>query len=401
MSFVMSDEHRRRNAFAERVGTLKPEGAYQGVARAQALEAEGRDIIHLEIGEPDFATPPAIVAAGVEAIQAGRTRYNAPPGVGPLREALAADASARRKTAVRPSQVVVAPGAKPHLFLSTLAVVHPGDEVIYPDPGFPTYEAMITVAGGVPVPVPLTEKNGFSFDLDAFDRAVNDRTSLIIINSPSNPTGGVIPKADLKEIADAAIRHDCWVLSDEIYSRVVYDGIDAPSILAIDGMAERTIVIDGFSKTFSMTGWRLGYAIMPEDLAEKVTLLLVHAVGCTAHFTQYAGVEAITGSQDCVCEMVQQYKVRRDVLVDGLNAIDGVTCLRPQGAFYVFPNISATGRSSEELAELLLEEAGVALLPGTAFGRHGEGYLRLCYANALPNITNAVEQMTDVLKRLI
>ncbi len=364
------------------------------------MEAEGRDIIHLEIGEPDFATPRSIARAGIEAIEAGKTRYNATPGISPLREVLAADATRRREVDVAPSQIVVGPGAKPILFLPTLALVQPGDEVIYPDPGFPTYEAMIEVAGGVPVAVPLAEDKAFSFNLDVFDQAVNERTRMIVINSPSNPTGGIIPVADLQHIADAAKRHDCWVMSDEVYARIVYDGAEVPSILAVDGMAERTIVVDGFSKTYAMTGWRLGYGIMPETLAQKVSLLLVHAVGCTAHFTQFAGLEAIAGKQEAVDNMVAQYKVRRDALVDGLNAIDGVTCLRPQGAFYVFPNITAFGRRSEELADLLLEEASVAALPGTAFGRHGEGYLRLCYANTLECIQEAVRRIGDTLRRL-
>jgi aspartate/methionine/tyrosine aminotransferase len=388
-----------KGRFAERVQQLEPEGAYQVLARAQALEAEGRSIIHLEIGEPDFATPPAIAHAGIGAIQAGHTRYNPTPGIGPLREALAADASRRRGVNVKPSQVVVAPGAKPILFFPTLAIIEPGDEVIYPDPGFPTYEAMINVAGGVPVAVPLSEEKEFSFDLEAFDRAVSGRTRMIVLNSPSNPTGGIIPADDLQHIAHAAKRHNCWVLSDEIYSQMVYDAADVPSILSIEGMDERTVVLDGFSKTYSMTGWRLGYGIMPEALAQTLSLLLVHAVGCTAHFTQFAGLEALTGDQEVIREMVAQYKERRDALVNGLNAIDGVTCLRPQGAFYVFPNITAFGRTSAELASLLLEEAGVAALAGSAFGQHGEGYLRLCYANTLQNIQEAVERIGETLKR--
>jgi aspartate/methionine/tyrosine aminotransferase len=382
---------------AQRVQQLQPEGAYQVMARAQELEAAGHDIVHLEIGEPDFATDPRICTAGIEAITAGRTRYNPPSGIGPLRAAIAEDVSRRRGITVQPEQVVVGPGGKPALFFPTLALVEPGDEVIYPDPGFPTYRAMTEVAGGVPVPVPLVEENDFSFDLDAFDRLISDRTRLIVLNSPSNPTGGVMPQADLEHIAAAAQRHDCWVISDEIYARMAYDGIRVPSITTIDGMLERTILADGFSKTYAMTGWRLGYGIMPEPLAEKIHLMLVHSVGCTAHFTQFAGIEALTGPQDVVDMMVAEYQARRDALVAGLNAIPGVSCRTPQGAFYVFPNVRSFRRPAAELADLLLDEAGVALLPGTAFGQYGEGYLRLCYANSLENIQRAVARMGHAL----
>ena len=386
--------------FAERVTHLKGEGAYQVLAKAQALEREGREIIHLEIGEPDFKTAPHISMAGIKAIAEGRTRYNPPRGILELREAIAADAGRRRGLTFTPAQVVISPGAKPNLFFPTLALVEPGDEVLYPDPGFPTYEAMIRVAGGVPVPVPLREENDFSFDLEAFDRLISGRTRLIILNSPGNPTGGVMPRSDLEHIAEAALRHDCWVLSDEIYARLAYDGLEVPSIAALPGMAERTVIVDGFSKTYAMTGWRLGYGIMPEELAGRIELLLTHSVGCSAHFTQYAGLEAVLSRQDWVDEMVAEYQRRRDRLVAGLNAIPGVTCKMPQGAFYAFPNIKAFGRSSSELAALLLEEAGVALLPGTAFGQYGEGYLRLAYANSLENIERALERIGEVLSRL-
>ena len=272
-----------------------------------------------------------------------------------------------------------------------------GDEVIYPDPGFPTYAAMIGVAGGVPVPVPLREENGFSFDLEAFDRLVNDRTRLIILNSPANPTGGVMPLADLEHIAAAALRHDCLGLSDEIYARLVYDGLQAPSIAALPGMAERTIIVDGFSKTYAMTGWRLGYGIMPEALAERVGLLLTHSVGCTATFTQMAGIEALTADQAQVDAVVAEYQRRRDRMVAGLNAIPGVRCQVPEGAFYAFPNVTAIGLPVGELARRLLDEAGVAVLAGTDFGRNGEGYLRLCYATDPDSIDQALERMHDWL----
>jgi aspartate aminotransferase len=385
-------------SFAARTDTLKLEGAYEVLARAQALESEGHSLIHLEIGEPDFPTPANICLAGVEAIASGRTRYNPPAGLPSLREVIAASAGDRRGIRVRASQVVVSPGAKPNLFFPTLALVEPGDEVIYPDPGFPTYRAMIEVAGGTPVPVPLEEESGFSFDLDRFDHAVSDRTRLIILNSPSNPTGGVLPRPDLEHIAAAAQKHDAWVLSDEIYAQIVFDGLSVPSIAAIDGMLDRTIVLDGFSKTYAMTGWRIGYALMPEALAARVSLLLNHSVGCTAHFTQLAGIEALTGPQEAVAGMVAKYQARRDLLVAGLNDLPGVHCLRPQGAFYAFPNIRETGLGSREFAEAMLQ-GGVALLPGTAFGQFGEGYVRLSYANSQENLRRALERMQAILRR--
>lgn len=384
---------------ASAVDSLEPEGAYKVLARAQALERTGRDVIHLEIGEPDFGTDPRVAGAGIDAIKAGRTRYNPTPGITPLREAIAEQASQRLGIGVQPEHVVVGPGAKPLLFFPTLAIVGPGDEVVYPNPGFPTYEAMIKVAGGVPVPIPLSESNGFSFDLDAFRDRVTERTRLIVINSPGNPTGGVMPVSDLQQVAEVAKRFNCWVLSDEIYSRMCYDGACAPSIASLEGMQERTIVLDGFSKTFAMTGWRLGYGIMPPRLAEKVSLLLVHAVGCTAEFTQYAGLEALLGPQDHPRQMLDEYRLRRDALVAGLNGIPGIRCQKPAGAFYVFPNIQSLGRSSSDLADQLLDEAGVALLPGTAFGSLGEGFLRLCYANSLANIEQAVARIREVLSR--
>jgi aspartate aminotransferase len=383
--------------FANRTTHLKPEGAYQVLARANQLEAAGKEIIHLEIGQPDYPTFENISQAGIDAIRDGKTRYTPPAGMPSLREALAQDAGRRRGIKVHPDEVVVSPGGKPNLFFPTLALVEPGDEVIYPNPGFPTYEAMIKVAGGVPVAVPLLEQNQFSFDLDVFDRLINENTKLIILNSPSNPTGGVIPPADLEHIASQAKRYGCWVMSDELYTRIVYDGIEALSIASLPGMKERTIIVDGFSKTYSMTGWRLGFGIMPKELADRVDLLLTHSIGSTAHFTQFAGLEAITGSQDMVEVMVTEYQRRRDAIVEGLNAIPGFTCQKPQGAFYVFPNITGTGMSSTELANLILEKAGVALLPGNSFGEYGEGYLRLSYANSIENIQKGLERIKAIL----
>jgi aspartate/methionine/tyrosine aminotransferase len=301
---------------------------------------------------------------------------------------------------IRSEQVVVAPGAKPALFFPILALVQPGDEVIYPDPGFPTYLASIQVAGGAPVPVQLCEEEDFSFDLKAFDAALSQRTRLIILNSPGNPTGGVMPFHALEHIAAVARERDLWVLTDEIYGRLIFDGRTAPSIAALPGMAERTIICDGFSKTYAMTGWRLGYGIMPASLAERMDLLLTHSVGCTASFTQVAGIAALTGPQDDVEAATAEYQRRRDVLVDGLNAIPGFRCRRPQGAFYAFPNIQALGKRSDWLADYLLESAGVAVLAGTAFGPGGEGYLRLCFANSVENLRRAVLQIAEAIAKL-
>ncbi len=376
--------------FAQRVQNLSAEGAYHMMARAQALEASGRQIIHLEIGQPDFPTFANIAQAGMTAIENGLTRYTPSAGIKPLREAIAQDAGRRRGMTIRPEQVVVAPGAKPALFFPILALVHPGDEVIYPDPGFPTYAASIGVAGGIPVPVPLSEADAFSFDLQAFDAALSDRTRLIIINSPGNPTGGVMPLHALEHIAEKALQRNIWVLSDEIYSRLVFDDLTVPSIAALPEMAGRTIICDGFSKTYAMTGWRLGYGIMPEPLAERMELLLTHSIGCTASFTQAAGLAALSGPQDAVTAAAVEYQHRRDVLVEGLNSIPGISCRSPQGAFYAFPNITALGKTSDWWADYLLESAGVAVLPGTAFGPGGEGYLRFCFANSIANLQQAL-----------
>jgi aspartate/methionine/tyrosine aminotransferase len=388
--------------FSQRVNELKAESAYQVLARAKALEMQGHHIIHLEIGEPDFETPVNIRKAAIAAIEDGRTKYTSPVGINELREAIAEYASQRRgNMSINPSQIVVGPGAKPALFFPTLALVDPGDEVIYPDPGFPTYAAMIEVAGGIPVPVPLSEESGFSFDLDAFDRLVNDKTKLILINTPgSNPTGGIIPLGDLEHIATAAQHYNCWVLSDEIYERIIYDGIKVHSIASLPGMADRTVIADGFSKSHAMTGWRLGYGIMPQALAERVELLQTHSVGSTAEFTQYAGIEALKGPQSDTESMVAAYKKRRDGMVAGLNKIPGIHCLKPKAAFYAFPNIKAFEKTSAELANILLEQAHVALLPGSAFGRHGEGYLRLAYANSLENIEFALQRIAEALSNL-
>lgn len=383
--------------YAKRTHHLVSEGAYKVLAKAQELEAQGRNIIHLEIGQPDFETFTNVSQAGITAIQDGFTRYTPPAGMKSLREVIAKDAGKRRGMEFTPDQVVISPGAKPNLFFPTMALVEEGDEVIYPNPGFPTYEAMIRIAGGIPVPVPLLENNQFSFDLNAFDELISNRTKLIILNSPSNPTGGIIPKEDLEQIAKAAVTHNCWVLSDEIYTRIVYDNEVAHSFAALPEMAERTIIMDGFSKTYAMTGWRLGYGIMPRGLAEKVGLLLTHSVGSTAQFTQIAGIEALTGPQDQVEMVVSEYRKRRDLIVSRLNQLPGVTCQNPQGAFYVFPNIKELGKNSQETADWILEESDVALLPGSAFGKFGEGYLRLSYANSIENIQKAMDRLGELL----
>lgn len=384
-------------SYASRLDNLMPEGAYAVMARAHALEAQGRQIIHLEIGQPDFETFPHIVEEGVRALRGGFTRYNPPLGIPELRQVVATYAGDQRGIDIKPSQVAIGPGAKPGLFFPTLALVEPGDEVLYPNPGFPTYPAMIEVAGGIPVPVPLREENNFSFDLSAFNDLVSDKTRLIILNSPANPTGGVIPLSDLEHIAQVALERKIWVISDEIYARLVYDGKNVPSIASIPGMADRTVIVDGFSKTYAMTGWRLGFAIMPVFLAQKVELLITHSIGCTATFTQRAGLHALEASQELVNRMVAEYQQRRDRIVAGLNKIAGVYCRVPQGSFYVFPNVKSFNTPSDQLASRLLEEAGVAVLPGTDFGDNGEGYLRLCYAISNENIERALENMSAVL----
>ncbi len=387
--------------FTDRVTHLEAEGAYAVLARALEMERAGREILHLELGQPDFCTPEHVARAGMDAIAEGLTRYTPPAGLMKFRELIAADAGARRGVTITPDMVVVGPGSKPGLFFPTLALVAPGDEVIYPDPGFPTYHAMIRVAGGVPIPVTLREENQFSFDLDVFDSKISDKTKLIILNSPSNPTGGVIPLDDLKHIAAQAQKYNAWILADEIYSRLVYDGMEsAPSIASIDGMLERTIIADGFSKAYAMTGWRLGYMVAPSALAERLELLVTHSTGSTAMFTQYAGMEAITGPQDFVREMVAEYQRRRDRLVDLVNAIPRVHAQKPQGAFYVFPNVKAFGLSSKEIQARLLDEEGVAVLAGTDFGPAGDGYIRLCYATSMEVIERAMEKIHRFFERL-
>lgn len=382
---------------ARRMSRLGTETAFEVLARARALEAQGRSVVHLEIGEPDFDTPPNIVEAGCRALQRGETHYGPAQGQPALRQAVASELSRNRGVEVDPEEVLICPGGKPVMFYMLLALAEPGMEVIHPDPGFPIYESMIDFTGATAVSLPLLEERDFGFDADALEALITDRTGLLVLNSPSNPTGGLLPRELLREIARIAVARDLWVLSDEIYSRIIYEGRHE-SVLSFPGMKERTVVLDGFSKTYAMTGWRLGYAVGPRDLVQEMTRLQVNSASCTASFTQSAGVEALCGPQDAVEGFVKTFRERRDRIVEGLNGLPGVSCRRPKGAFYVFPNIRDTGRTSQELAELLLQEAGVAVLPGTAFGVHGESYLRLSYANSLENIEEALERMRRVLE---
>jgi len=385
--------------FTQRVSHMEPEGAYAVLAKAQALEAKGREIIHFEIGEPDFDTYPNVALAGIQAISTGKTRYNPPCGIPALRKVLADDAGQRRGVRFTPEQVVIGPGTKPFMILPMLAILEPGDEVIYPDPGFPSYGAAISIAGAIPITVPLLEKHNFDLDPEVLDTLISPKTRMIVLNSPANPTGSVLSAETMAHLADVAIKNDLWIIADEIYSRFVYDG-DAPSIISLPGMSERTIIADGFSKAYAMTGWRLGYGLMPEGLADRVGLLLTHSVGCTATFTQYAGLEAMQNPQDSVDAVRAEFQRRRDAIVQRLNDIPGVECRMPQGAFYVFPNVQSFKKPSAELAEYLLDEAGIAVLPGTDFGKCGEGYLRLSYTNALENIHKGLDRMKDALARL-
>jgi aspartate aminotransferase len=388
---------------AGRMGRLGTETAFSVLAKAKALEAEGRKIIHLEIGEPDFDTPAHVVEAGCRALRDGHTSYTPTAGIPELREAIAADVARSRGIEVGPEQVVVTPGGKPIMFFAILALVDEGDEVLLPNPAFPIYESMVNFVGGRPVFLPLRQAMGFRFDLDEFEANLSERTRLVILNSPANPTGGVLTAEDMAGLADILRdRPNVYVLSDEIYSRLLYTG-EFASITSEEGLGPegRTIILDGFSKTYAMTGWRLGYGVMPELLAEEVAKLQVNSNSCTSAATQYAGLAALRGPQDAVEEMLAEFTARRDLIVDGLNDLPGVDCITPQGAFYAFPRITETGHPADELANLLLDEAGVACLSGTAFGHHGEGHLRLSYANSRDNIGLALVRIGEVLSRMV
>ena len=379
---------------AERMARLGTESAFEVLNRARALERQGKDIIHLEIGEPDFATPANIVNAGVEALRAGWTHYGPPAGYPEFRQAIAEEVSQTRGVRVAPEEVVVVPGGKPIIFFSILALIDAGDEVIYPNPGFPIYESMIRYAGGRPVPIRLREEKDFSFDVDEFSRLITDRTRMVILNSPQNPTGGVLSKSDVEQIAAAIGDRNIFVLSDEIYSRLIFEG-QHHSIVSEPGFKDRTILLDGFSKAYAMTGWRLGYGVMRADLAAQVALLMTNSNSCTASFSQMAGVEALRGDQSSVERMRDKFRQRRDMFVAGLNRIKGFSCRMPKGAFYAFPNITGTKRKSKELADALLDEAGVACLSGASFGEYGEGYLRFSVANSTENLARALERIEE------
>jgi len=385
--------------FADRLSRLGTETAFEVLARAKALEAQGKEIIHMEIGEPDFDTPGYIKQAAKDALDQGFTHYTPASGLMPVRQTIADYIAETRGIPVKGDNVVVVPGGKPIMFYVIMALVNPGDEVIYPNPGFPIYESMINFMEGVPVPLPLREEREFSFDVNEFKGLVTPKTKLIIINSPGNPCGGVMTKADVEAVAEMALKYDCWVLSDEIYSRMIYDG-EHFSITQLPGMQERTIILDGFSKTYAMTGWRAGYGVMNTEIAGWVTKLMVNSNSCTAAFTQMAGMAAIKGDQTESVKMVEEFRRRRDVIVAGLNNIPGIRCVMPHGAFYVFPNVKGLGMSTKEIADKLLYEAGVATLSGTAFGKYGEGYLRFSYATSMENIHKALARIRDVVSKI-
>jgi len=383
---------------AERMSRLGTETAFEVLNKARALERQGKEIVHLEIGEPDFDTPKNVVEAAVSALHNGWTHYGPSAGLPDLRQAIADEVSRTRGVSVSSDEVVVVPGGKPIIFFSLLALADEGDEVIYPNPGFPIYESMINYLGAKAVPLRLHEEKDFSLDVDELTALISDRTKLIILNSPQNPTGGVLSRQDIRDIADAIGDRNIMVLSDEIYSRLIFEG-EHYSIMSVSGFKDRTILLDGFSKTYAMTGWRMGYGVMRPDLAAHITRLMTNSNSCTASFTQIAGIEAIRGDQSSVEHMRSEFQRRRDAFVSGLNKIKGFSCRMPKGAFYVFPNITQTGWKSKKLADALLEESGVACLSGTAFGEYGEGYLRFSVANSLENLNKALERIDQWTKR--
>jgi aspartate aminotransferase len=383
---------------AQRMSRLGTETAFEVLNKARALERQGKKIIHLEIGEPDFDTPSNVVEAAVTALHKGWTHYGPSAGLPELRQAIADEVSATRKVKVSPDEVVVVPGGKPIIFFSILALADVGDEIIYPNPGFPIYESMIRYAGATAVPIQLHEDKDFGLDVDELASLINDKTRMIILNSPQNPTGGVLSKKDIADIAEAIGDRNIPILSDEIYSRLIFEG-EHHSIMTVPGFKERTILLDGFSKTYAMTGWRMGYGVMRPDLAAHITRLMTNSNSCTASFTQIAGIEAIKGDQSSVDHMRDEFQRRRDVFVAGLNKIKGFSCRLPRGAFYVFPNITKTGWPSKKLADAMLDDAGVACLSGTAFGDFGEGYLRFSVANSLENLNDALARIDAWTKK--
>lgn len=383
---------------AKRMSRLGTETAFEVLVRAKALERQGRDIVHLEIGEPDFDTPSNIINAAVDALQHGWTHYGPSAGLPDLRETIAQYVSDTRKVKATADEVVVVPGGKPIIFYTILALCEPGDEVIYPNPGFPIYESMINFVGATPVPIQLREDLEFRLDVNELKSLISNKTKLIIINSPQNPTGGVLGQRDVKDIADAIGDRDIMVLSDEIYSRLLFEG-DHHSIMSLPDWKERTILLDGFSKTYAMTGWRMGYGVMRADLAQHISRLMTNSNSCTASFSQRAGIEAIKGDQSSVDKMNKEFMRRRDAFHERINQIKGFSCLKPKGAFYMFPNIQKTGWPSKKLADALLDEAGVAALSGTAFGAFGEGYLRFSIANSMDNINKALDRVDAWVKK--
>ena len=382
---------------ADSITRLGTESAFSVLARARELERQGRSIVHLEIGEPDFDTPPHVVEAGAQAIRDGHTHYCPSAGLVELREAAARDLGARRGgIPVDPANVLVANGAKPFLFFTVLATCNPGDEVIYPDPGFPIYESAIRWAGATPVPIALHEDRDFTFDVDELAALITPRTKLVILNSPQNPTGGVLSAGDCRAAAAVLRESNAWILSDEVYARLLYDGAFA-TVATEEGLLERTVLLDGFSKTYAMTGWRCGFAAVPQPLVDPLVKFFVNSTSCVPPFVQLAGVAALEGPQDAPAAMVEEFRARRDLVVDGLNALPGVSCRRPRGAFYAFPNVAGTGIPADELATRLLDEAGVAVLSGSAFGAVGKDNLRLSYANSRENLAEALRRMKEFL----
>ncbi len=379
---------------AVRMSRLGTETAFVVLAKARALEAQGKNIVHLEIGEPDFDTPKNIVEAGIKALRDGWTHYGPSAGLPSLREVIANEITSTRNVKTEPSQIVITPGGKPIMFFTMMALLNEGDEVIYPNPGFPIYESVINFISARPVPISLRKENQFRLDIGELRELVTPRTRMIVLNSPQNPTGSILTKNDLDAIAEISLKNNIFILSDEIYSRIIYDG-QHHSIYSIDGMPERTIILDGFSKTYAMTGWRLGYGVMPEYLADQVAKLQTNCNSCTSSFSQVAGIEAITGPQTAVESMVKEFRKRRDFIIAGLNDIKSISCSVPDGAFYVFPDISKTGLTSSVIADRILKEAGVAVLSGTSFGTGGEGFIRLSYANSIENIEKALSRLRE------
>ncbi|MFH1454513.1 MAG: pyridoxal phosphate-dependent aminotransferase [Armatimonadota bacterium] len=389
-----------KNLFAKRMDRLGTESAFEVLAKAKKMEAEGMEVIHMEIGEPDFDTPQNIVDKGCWALQNGFTHYNPSAGVMEVRETVADYLTKTRGIPYEKEEIVMGPGGKPLIAYAIMACVDEGEEVLIPNPTYPAYESITNFIGAKSVPIPILEEKDFRFDVKELEKYITPKTKMMVVNSPQNPTGGVLSPEDLEHIAGLAKKHDFLILSDEIYSRMLYDGHKHHSIASLPGMKERTILMDGFSKTYAMTGWRLGYIGATKEIADRISKLTLNIVSCTATFTQIAGMEALTGPQGAVDEMCKEFVKRRDLIVDGLNAIDGITCRKPLGAFYVFPNVKSFGRTSKELAVYLLEEAGIACLWGTAFGIHGEGYIRLSYANSVENIKKALDKIERALKKL-